>query len=201
VNQVKTRLQALSLLDRAFVALTDEELETLYGSLPEDHQKAIDEMSGSTDGFADSETRNLAIRATVARGRMNGGLERMATVLTDPSLAECIELLGENADFPSEAQILEVTPALIDKHGLGTVRLMLAGAIVGEAKASPTLTHLLKHDETLALPKAPEVEAAPPLPTRKADDDVKARRKAAHELKKAQAKASREQRAKARNRA
>jgi len=199
VNKVKTHLQALSLLDRAFVALTDAELEALFASLPEDHQKAIDELSGSTDGFADADTRNLAMRTAVTRGRMNGELEKITTVLTDPSLAECIETLGENADFPTEAQILEVTPALIEKYGLGTVRLMLAGAIAGEAKAAPTLTYLLKHDETLALPKV-EIESAPALPARKADDDVKAKRKAVQEQRKVDSRNRREQQARARNR-
>lgn len=199
VNKVKTHLQALSLLDRAFVALTDAELEALFASLPEDHQKAVDELCGSADGFADAEARNLAMRTAVTRGRLNGELEKITTVLTDPSLAECIEMLGENADFPTEAQILEVTPTLIDKYGVATVRLMLAGAIAGEAKAAPTLTHLLKHHETLALPKV-EIEFTPALPARKADDDVKAKRKAVQEQRKADARNRREQQARARNR-
>jgi hypothetical protein len=199
VNQVKTRLQAISLLDRAFVALSDAELESLYDSLPEDHQKAVNDLSGSADGYLDAETRNLAIRTAVTRGRINGSLEHLATVMTDPSLAECIELLGENADFPTQEQILEVTPGLIDKHGLGPVRLMLAAAIAGEAKATPALTDLLKHHDLLALPKI-EIEPTPALPARRADSDIKAKRKAAQEQKKEAARARREQQAKARNR-
>ena len=49
------RLQALSLLDRAFAAMTDEELATLVASLPEDHIAALDERglqtpAGRVDG-------------------------------------------------------------------------------------------------------------------------------------------------------
>ena len=44
MSQLKTRLQALSLLDRAFASLTDDELEALVASLPDDHREAVDEI-------------------------------------------------------------------------------------------------------------------------------------------------------------
>ena len=46
---------------------------------------------------------------------MNGGLEQICTLVTDPTLAKCIEALGDNSDNPTEPQLLEVTPALIEE--------------------------------------------------------------------------------------
>ncbi len=154
VSQLKTRLQALSLLDRALAAMTEEELATLVDKLPEDHRQALDKIAGARDedGFSDPAARDLAVRATAARGRMNGGLEQVATILCDPCLAECLEALGDHADNPSEEQLKEVLPPLIDKWGVATVRMMLAGSIAGEAVATPMLTRLLKSDDELALP-------------------------------------------------
>ncbi len=146
MTKLKTRLQALSLLDRALAAMTDEELSALIERLPEDHRKALDKIAGARDedGFSDPASRSLAVRATAARGRMNGGLEQITTILCDPCLAQCIEALDDHADNPTEEQLKEVTPALIEAWGVATVRMMLAGSIAGEAAASVMLTRLLK---------------------------------------------------------
>jgi hypothetical protein len=200
MNQMKNRLQGLTLLDRAFTAMTDEELEALVATLPEDHRKALDEICGARDeeGFSDPSTRTVAVRSTAARGRLNGGLEQITTLLCAPCLADCVEALGDHADNPTEDELLDVTPALVEKYGLSTVRLTMAGSVAGEAAASVALTRLLKHDETLALPplQHEEVSVLPP-PT--ADDDVKAKRKAAKLAKQAEAKHRREQQARARH--
>jgi hypothetical protein len=199
MNQMKNRLQGLTLLDRAFTAMSDDEIEALVASLPDDHRKALDEVCGALEGeFTEPSTRTLAMRATAARGRLNGGLEQIATLLCDVCLAACIEALGDHSDNPTEAELLEATPALIDKHGLATVRLMLAGSVAGEAPASAVLTRLLKHDETLALPPVEPEEItvlAPPT----ADEELKAKRKAAKLAKQADARARREQQARARH--
>ena len=194
---MKNRLQALNLLDRALAAMSDDELEALVASLPDDHRVAIDTLSdGPEDGFTEP-----AARTAAARGRMNGTLEQLTTVLCDVCLADCIEALGDNADNPSHDQLLEVTPGLIDTHGLATVRLMLAGSVAGEAAASAMLLDVLKHDETLALPAREATETAPiVVNVATADDETKAKRKAAKERKQAEARARREQQARARNR-
>ena len=200
MSQLKTRLQALSMLDRAFTSISDDELVAIVASLPEDHRSALDQLCGAgEDGFEEDAARLLAMRSTAARGRMDGGLEQVCTLLTDACLAACIEALGDHSDNPTEAQLLEVTPALIEAHGLPTVRLMLAASVAGEAAASVMLTRVLKHDETLALPAAATVEATL-LPAPQADDETKARRKAAKERKQAEARARREQQLKARGR-
>ena len=200
MSQLKNRLQALSMLDSAFASTTDEELEALVAALPDDHRTSIDELCGARDGhFDDSASRLLAMRAHAARGRMNGGLEQVTAVLADPALAACIEALGDNADNPTEEQFLEIAPKLVDEFGLPAVRLMMAAAVAGEANASVMLTRLLKHDDTYALPPVEHTETAL-LPAPHADDDVKAKRKAAKERKQAEARARREQQLKARGR-
>lgn len=202
MNQMKTRLAALSLLDRALAAMTDDEMAALVETLPEGHVSTLDSIARdgeAGDGFTDPAARVLALRTAIARGRISGQMEQVATILTDPCLAECINVLGENADNPTEEQLLEVTPALIETHGLATVRLMLSSSVAGEAAASPMLIRLLKGDSDLGLPPVAEREVTV-LPAAHADDEVRAKRKAAKEAKKAAARASREQSARARNR-
>jgi hypothetical protein len=197
---MKNRLQALSQLDRALAAMTDEELTALIDSLPEDHRGAVDQLSGAREGgFDDPAARIVAVRSTVARGRMSGALEQIATVLTDVCLADAIEVLGANSDHPTEAQLQEIVPGLIERHGLPAVRLTFAASVAGEAAASVTLTRLLKHDEVLALP-APAAPGPVVVLSREADDDTKARRKALKERKQVEARARREQALRAKNR-
>ncbi|MTA13191.1 MAG: hypothetical protein F2534_11370 [Actinobacteria bacterium] len=201
MNQMKTRLQALALLDRAMSAMTDAELEALVATLPEDHVAALDKLAGAREvGFDDPAARTAAVRAAVARGRMSGGLEQITTVLTDPCLADFITALGDKSDNPSEDDLQAILPERIEQHGLATVRLTIAASIAGEAAASVMLTRVLKHDPVVALPPAAEA-AAPTVLVRSADDDTKAKRKAAKERKQAEARSRREQAAKARNRA
>lgn len=197
---MKNRLQALSLLDRAMATTTDAELEALVATLPEDHVAALDKLAGAREGgFEDPAGRTVAIRAAVARGRMNGGLEQIATVLTDPCLADFITELGDKSDNPSEDDLQAVLPKMIDKHGLATVRLTLAASVAGEAAASVMLIRVLKNDGVVALPPMPEAPA-PVVLTREADEETKAKRKAAKERKQAEARARREQVLRAKNR-
>ena len=101
MSQLKNRLQALSLLHRAVAALTDAEIEAIVASLPDDHRTAYDEICGVAEGgFDDAAARTLAIRATAGRGKMSGQLEQLSTILTDPCLAKCIELLGYDFGQP-----------------------------------------------------------------------------------------------------
>ena len=201
MSQMKIRLQALSLLDRAFSALTDDELGTLVSGLSDELREVADDICGAPEGgFTDPAARVLAVRATASRGRLTGQLEQLSTLLSDGCLAKCVELLGDNADNPTEPQLLEITPALVSEFGLGGTRLMLANSVAGEAAASAMLTRVLKHHEELAVPAA-EVPASVLLPAAKADDDVKAKRKALKEKKQAEARNRREQQLRAANRA
>ena len=194
---MKTRLAALTLLDRALSAMSDDELNALVERLPEDHRTTVERIAGAPEGgFADGQARVGAIREAAARGRIGGQLEQLATVLADPALAQCIEALGDHADHPSEEQLLEVTPQLVEDHGLATVRLMMASAVAGEANASPLLIDLLRGDGEFGLPpvvERPAVVRAPKV----ADDEVRERRRAAKEAKKADSRARRAQQSRA----
>ena len=66
VNQMKTRLQSLGLLDRALRATPDEELDTVVAALGDDHREAVERLAGGGDITAES------IRTAAAKGRIDG---------------------------------------------------------------------------------------------------------------------------------
>lgn len=223
MNTTKAHIAALSLLDRALIATTDEELTALFAGLPEDHVSAIKRISGirpdadadasadtgtdaGTESAAEGDAATLvaALREAAHKGRLNGDLQRLGVVLSDPCLADCVTELGDSADMPSEEDLQKVLPGLVDKHGVGVVRLMLAATVVGEAPASPAIISLLKTDELVKLPDVELKPLAPLLPP-KIDDAERLALKAARKERKAQeqaaAKVRREQIARAKNRA
>lgn len=171
VNQMKNRMQALGLLDRAFKATTDEELMAAVDALDDDHREGL-------ESFVEEMTPD-AIRTGVKAGRIDGGMEAIAAITTDACLADCIEQLGDNADNPSTDQLKEVLPGLIERHSVGIARIMLAGTVAGEAPASAIIRDLLKNDDVMALPKAEVTELAPLLDTskRSADEQTELREK------------------------
>jgi len=196
VNQMKNRMQALGLLDRAFKAATDEELNTAIDALGDDHREGL-------DSFVDDISPD-GVRNGVKSGRIDGGMEAIAAILTDAALADCIEQLGDNADNPSSDQLREVLPGIVERHTLGITRVMLAGTVAGEAPASAIIRDLLKNDDTLKLPKVDDVEIAPLIDTSKRSADEQAelreKRKAAKKAKQEAARTRKAQAAAARNR-
>ncbi len=230
MNQTKAHIAALSLLDRALIAVTDDELIALMAGLPEDHVLAVKRISGlredapaagpvdaPADAEADAEVAAAAdaadastdaevvaaIRTTAHKGRLNGDLQRLGVVLSDACLAECVEELGDAAELPSEADLQKVMPGLVDKHGVGVVRLMLASTVVGEAPASATIVGMLKNDELVKLPPAADKPLAPLLPLKQDDAErlaLKAQRKERKAQEQAAARLRREQLARAKNR-
>ena len=196
MNQVKNRLQALGLLDRSFGAASDEELTAAVEALDDDHRDALTEV-------LKGELTPDAIRTVIGHGRLDGTIEGVALVLTDATLADCIEQLGDHAENPTTDQLREVLPGIVERHGVALTRMMLAATVVGEAPASPVIRDLLKHDELVQLPPA-EPRPLPPIYEPDVDADeraaIKAKRKEMHERKQAAARASREQAAKARHR-
>jgi len=197
VNQVKNRLQALGLLDRSFASATDDELVAAVEALDDEHREALTEV-------LKGEPTPESIREAVARGRLDGTLEGIALVLTDATLADCIEQLGDHAENPTSDQLREILPGIVERHGVALARMMLASTVVGEAPASAIIRDLLKHDELVQLPPA-DPRPMTPIFVPDVDPDeraaIKAKRKEAHERKQAAARASREQAAKARHRA
>lgn len=197
MNQVKSRLQNLGLLDRAFGNVSDDDLTTVLGALGEDHREAIDELIGA-------EADAAGIRAALVKGRLDGTMESVALVLTDACLADCIEALGDDADRPTSDQLREVTPALIETHGLGVTQLMLASTVAGEAPASAIIRDLLKHDDTLKLPPAEVKPISPIVKGPQVSDEeraaIKAKRQEFKKKKQEAARKSREQAARAKHR-
>lgn len=198
MNQVKTRLQSLGLLDRAFQSTTDDELTAAVDALDDDHRDALQQLVGGDTVDAE------AIREAITRGRLDGTMESIALVVTDACLAECITELGDHADHPTSEQLREVLPGLIEHHGVAITRLMLASTVAGEAPAAAIIRDLLKHDEVVKLPPA-EPKPMPPLrPQATVDaaerDALKAKRKELKLRKQAAARTAREQSARDRGR-
>jgi hypothetical protein len=197
VNQVKSRLQALGLLDRAFACAADEDLDAAVEALDDEHREAVE---GLVVGNLDA----ASIRDAIARGRLDGTLETMALVLSDKCLADCIEALGDHAELPTTEQLKEAVPGLIETHGLAMTRLMFASTVAGDAPASAAIRDLLKNDDVVKLPKAeprpisPIVQAPQVDPAERAA--LKAKRRELRKRKQDEARTKREQAAKARNR-
>jgi hypothetical protein len=197
VNQVKNRLQALGLLDRAFATTTDDELSGAIDALGDDHRDALTDL---LDGELDPDS----VRAAIVTGRIDGTMESIALVLSDACLAECIEELGPAAEHPSSDQLRDVLPGLVEHHGLSITRLMLASTVAGEAPASAIIRDLLKNDDLVKLPPAEARPGSPLLRTTNDDDPerqaLKARRKEQRLQKQAAERARRQQAAQAKRR-
>ena len=106
VNQMKNRMQALGLVDRSFKAATDDELTTAIEALDDDHREGLESFVDSLD--ADG------IRTAVKAGRIDGGMEAIAAILTDACLADCIKELGDHSENPTTDQLKEVLPGLVE---------------------------------------------------------------------------------------
>ena len=197
MNQTKTRLQALGLLDRSFRAASDEDLSAAIEALDDDHREALERVVGG-------ETTPDAIRQAVVKGRINGTMETIALVLTDASLADCIEKLGDHSENPTSEQLREVLPGVIERHGLAITRMMLASTVAGEAAAATVIRDLLRHDDIVKLPPE-ELRPIAPEPREAEEDDpereaIKAKRVEARRRKQEQAAQRREQSARDRGR-
>jgi hypothetical protein len=197
VNQMRTRLQALGLLDRAIAATTDDELEALVAGLDDDHREALERLA---DGVTAERLREAA-----AKGRINGTMESIAMVLSDACLADCIEQLGDHADNASSDQLREVLPGVVERHGVPVTRIMLASTVAGEAPASAIIRDLLKHDELVKLPPAEPRPITPIVAAPNVDpaerEAIKAKRREMKQRRQEDARARREQSQRDRGRA
>lgn len=176
VNAVQQRLVGLNLLERAVKALSDDELDALVLQLTEEQKEALAKRAGSLE--------STSVREQLGRGRMNGMLEGISSLLADRCLTDCIEVLGESSDNPTEDELQGVLPGLVERHGVGAVRVMMTTAIVGEALATPILKDLLKTDALVALPPAEFVSITVPKPVDPDRDAKLALRKARKDAEK-----------------
>lgn len=202
MNQVKNRLAALAMLDRAFRLLDDARIGELYESLEEESQDAIQHVASVKGQELDTAAMVAAIKSSAAKGRMNGDLERLAILLTDKCLSDCIEALGDRADAPNEAELRAVLPAIIATHTLPVAQVMMASVVTGEALASPIITRLLKSDDAWKLPPVGPSTAAPAPVSNPVDDAarqaLKEQRRARRQAEQDEARRRREQQATAR---
>lgn len=127
--------------------MPDDQLSKLVASCPDEARRWFVGLSGSEDDTVHVE----GLRGALKRGRMKGVPDRAAATLTDACLHDCIEALGEKADLPSEADLMGVTAALAEKHGVSTTRLMLAAAALAEAPAANAIVKVLKNDPALTV--------------------------------------------------
>ena len=153
--------------------------------------------------------------APLVRRKLKGlSIERqhaVATALTQRTNDTTVELLGDNSEEPSRADLDAVLPAVIEEHGAELVRLMAASYTISDAPCREVMRELLDTDERLAVPDAadaPSVTAELPSfglvarPAGKAKDDPERaelleRRKAAKAERRAAAVRERAARAQA----
>ncbi len=195
----KDRLARLALLDRAFGLLTDDELLALVAALPEEAANAIDHFAAAAAPGVSG--RVETIKAAAAKGRMNGNLERVTNTISALVLNDCVEALGDHADLPSEDDLREVAPGLVEKHGLNATRVMLATVAAGDAPAATAIVRLLKYDELLGLPAVAPTVFTPTAPVAEGPERaaIRERRKADKKKQQAESALRREQIARAKH--
>ncbi len=137
----KDHVVRLAALERELNHMTDAEMTALIDGLEPQARHYIAGVAGSADG---DPVDIVALRAAMRRSRMKGGPDRVAAVITDRCLNDCIEALGENADFPSEEDLAAALPGVVKTHGIATTRVMMAAVALGEAPASKAIIKTLK---------------------------------------------------------
>ena len=80
----------------------------------------------------------------------------VSTALTQRANDTTVELLGDNSEDPTRADLDAVLPAVIEEHGLELVRLMMASYTISDAPCRDVMRELLDTDERFALPDVPD---------------------------------------------
>ena len=142
----KDHVLRLSALERELRAWDDADLAARIEALPEESKAWIASLGRGPD--PDGTLDLGAFRGAVTRGRLKGVPDRAAGILTDGCLQDCIGVLGDRADFPSEADLHEVFPGLVERHGVAATRVMFAAAVLGDAPASSAIMKVLRSEST-----------------------------------------------------
>jgi hypothetical protein len=135
-------------LERELRGIPDAEMAEMIDALPEELREHLNPWCPEGEPSAEH-VANL--RGAIQRGRMKGMPEKVADVLTAACLQDCIETLGDRADFPSIDDLHVAVPLVAGRHGVRRTRLMLASAVVGEAPASAAILKVLKTDPSIAV--------------------------------------------------
>ena len=113
---------------------------------------------------------------------------------------QTVEALGPRSEEPTRDDLLEVLPAVIERHGAPIVTLMLAGYAASDALCRPVMRELLETDDRfvigppVAVEAKPELEAPEPV-DKKQLEAKREQRRAAKEAKRAAEVREREARA------
>jgi hypothetical protein len=145
----KDHVLRLAAAERELRTISDAKLLDLIDGSEENVRNWVAGLAGGAD--EDGNIDIAGVRGAISRGRMKGLPDKFIANVTDPLLQDCIEALGAHADFPSVDQLEAVLPGLVSRHGVGAVRLMLAGAVLGEAPAVNAISKVLKTSPTLAV--------------------------------------------------
>ncbi|MDQ1457284.1 MAG: hypothetical protein QOH28_2904 [Actinomycetota bacterium] len=79
---------------------------------------------------------------------------------------QTIEALGPRSEEPTRDDLLEVLPAVIERHGAPLTTLMLAGYAASDARCRPVMRELLETDDRFVIGPPVEVDAKPQLEAR-----------------------------------
>jgi hypothetical protein len=74
---------------------------------------------------------------------------------------QAVAALGDRSDDPSRDDMLEVLPAVIERHGTPLVTVMLAGYAASDAECRPVMRDLLDTDERFAIGEPVAVDDSP----------------------------------------
>ena len=142
-----------------------------------------DSLRRGLAGISEKQRQELAValnlpRATIhlgdalaplVRRKLRGlSVERQHTVstaLTQRTNDSTVELLGENSENPSRADLDEVLPAVIEEHGIELVRLMAASYTISDAPVRDVMRELMETDERFALPESADAAPSAALPS------------------------------------
>lgn len=141
----KERVLRIVRLESELRAVPDEALRQQIDALPAETRALLNPWCPP-----DVDVDVPALRGSLTRGRLKGVPERVADALTAAALQDCIDGLGDRADFPSESDLGEILPSIVARHGVPTTRIMLALAVVTDAPASKAILKSLKTDPSLA---------------------------------------------------
>ncbi len=154
----KDHVIRLARLEGELRATSDTELASLVKAATPEVQEYLTSIAAPEE---DDDVVSIAsLRGAMSRGRMKGVPDRVVSNLTEPCLDACIAALGDKADFPTEADLMAVTPALVTEWGRSITRLMLASAALSEAPAAATILKVLRNDPALAAPIVPSLPGA-----------------------------------------
>lgn len=76
---------------------------------------------------------------------------------------QTVEALGPRSEEPTRDDLLEVLPAVIERHGATLVTLMLAGYAASDALCRPVMRELLETDDRFVIGPPVAVDAKPEL--------------------------------------